>query len=152
MKVLVLNGPNLNLLGEREPEVYGTVTLAEVEKMCRERAAALGVDLDFRQSNHEGELIDWLHEARREVDAVVLNPAALTHYSLALRDAITACAIPVIELHLSNIHAREPWWAASVISGVAAAVIAGLGPRGYVLAIEAASGLAKPPAGLAKEG
>ncbi|MGH2732488.1 MAG: type II 3-dehydroquinate dehydratase [Actinomycetota bacterium] len=140
MKVLILNGPNLNLLGEREPEIYGTITLAEVEKMCRERAATLGVDLDFRQTNHEGELIDWLQEARRAVDAVVLNPAAFTHYSLALRDAIAACDIPVIELHLSNIYAREQWRATSVISGVAAAVIAGLGPRGYPLAIEAATG------------
>lgn len=141
MRVLILNGPNLNLLGEREPEIYGTTTLAEVEKMCRERAAALGVDLDFRQTNHEGELIGWLQEARGAVDAVVLNPAALTHYSLALRDAISACGIPVIELHLTNIHAREPWRATSVISGVAAGVIAGLGPVSYLLAIEAATSL-----------
>ncbi len=143
MKVLVLNGPNLNLLGDREPEIYGMTTLAEVEKMCRERAAALGIDLDFRQTNHEGELIGWLQEARHVVDVVVLNPAALTHYSLALRDAIVACGIPVIELHLSNIYAREQWRATSVISGVAAAVIAGLGPSGYLLAIEAATGLGK---------
>lgn len=137
MKIFVLNGPNLNLLGEREPEIYGTKTLAEVEKMCREMAVDLGAEIDFRQTNHEGELIDWLQEAKREADGVVLNPAAFTHHSMAVRDAVSACGVPVIEVHISNIYGREAWRAKSVISEVAKGVIAGLGIRGYLLAIEA---------------
>jgi 3-dehydroquinate dehydratase-2 len=137
MKVYVLNGPNLNLLGERQPEVYGTTTLAEVEEMCRKKGADLGVDIEFRQTNSEGELIDWLHEAKREAGGVVMNPAALTHYSLALREAVAAVEIPVIELHISNIYAREQWRAKSVVSAVARGVVAGLGVRGYEVAIEA---------------
>lgn len=132
-----MNGPNLNLLGEREPEIYGTQTLAEVEKMCREKAAELGAEIDFRQTNHEGEMIDWLQEAKQDAQGVVLNSAAFTHHSLAVRDAVSACGLPVIEVHISNIYAREAWRATSVISGVSVGVIAGLGVRGYLLAIEA---------------
>ena len=137
MKVFVLNGPNLNLLGEREPEVYGTTTLADIEKMVKRRAEDLKAEVEFRQTNHEGVLVDWLQEARRHADGVVLNPAALSHYSLAVRDAVVACGIPVVEVHLSNILGREPWRAKSVVSGVAAGVIVGLGPLGYVRALEA---------------
>lgn len=140
MKIFVLNGPNLDLLGEREPEVYGRTTLADLEKMCLERAEALGAEIDFRQTNDEGELIGWLHEARSDADAIVLNPAAFTHYSLAVREAVAAAGRPVIEVHLSNIYAREEWRARSVISGVARGVIAGFGAGGYLLAIEALAG------------
>lgn len=136
-KVLILNGPNLNLLGEREPEIYGTSTLAEVEGMCRERAAELGLEVDFRQTDDEGELIGWLQESRGSVSGIVLNPAAYTHYSLAVREAVAAAEAPVVEVHISNIYAREPWRARSLVSGVARGVIAGLGVRGYLLALEA---------------
>jgi 3-dehydroquinate dehydratase-2 len=136
MKIYVLNGPNLNLLGERQPEVYGKTTLAEVEEACRKKAADLGIDVEFRQTNSEAELIDWLHEAKSEAKGVVMNPAALTHYSLSLREAVSAIEIPVVELHISNIYAREPWRAKSVVSAVARGVVAGLGVRGYELAIE----------------
>ena len=137
MKVYVLNGPNLNLLGEREPEVYGTTSLADIEKMVQSRAEDLKAEVEFRQTNHEGVLVDWLQEARQQADGVVLNPAALSHYSLAVRDAVVACGLPVVEVHLSNIFGREPWRAKSVVSGVAAGVIVGLGPLGYVRALEA---------------
>lgn len=137
MKVFVLNGPNLNLLGEREPEVYGTTTLADIEKMVKKRAENLKAEVEFRQTNHEGVLVDWIQEASRQADGVVLNPAALSHYSLAVRDAVSACGLPVVEVHLSNIFGREPWRAKSVVSGVAAGVIVGLGPLGYVRALEA---------------
>lgn len=137
MKILVLNGPSLNLLGEREPDIYGADTLGDVEKMCRERASELGHDVDFRQTNDEGQLIDWLQEARTGADGVVLNPAGLSHYSIALRDAVAACEMPVVEVHISNIYAREPFRQKSVISGVATGVISGLGTHGYLLALEA---------------
>ena len=144
-KVLVLNGPNLNLLGTREPGIYGAQTLADVEKMCRDEAARLSLELDFRQSNHEGELIDWIHEAGRECAAgamlgVVFNAGALTHTSIALHDAIKGANVAVIELHISNVHAREPFRHHSWLSPVAKAVIAGFGVDGYPLAI---AGLAK---------
>ena len=140
MKVLVLNGPNLNLLGTREPGIYGAATLADVEKLCREEATRLGLDLDFRQSNHEGELIDWIHAAGRDCAAgtllgVVLNAGAYTHTSIALHDAIKGANVPVIELHISNVHAREPFRHHSYISPAAKAVMAGFGVRGYALAI-----------------
>ncbi len=144
-KVLVLNGPNLNLLGTREPGIYGSQTLADVEQMCRDEAARLSLDIDCRQSNHEGQLIDWIHEAGREFAAgtllgVVFNAGALTHTSIALHDAIKGTNIPVIELHISNVHAREPFRHHSWLSPAAKAVIAGFGIHGYPLAI---AGLAK---------
>jgi len=144
-KVLVLNGPNLNLLGTREPSVYGAQTLADVEKMCRDEAARLSLELDFRQSNHEGELIDWIHEAGRECAAgtmlgVIFNAGAFTHTSIALHDAIKGANVPVIELHISNVHAREPFRHHSWLSPVAKAVIVGFGVHGYPLAI---AGLAR---------
>lgn len=136
-KVYVLNGPNLNLLGERDPEIYGTQTLEDVEEMCRAHGKDLALDIDVRQSNFEGELIEWLQDARRSAEGVVLNPGALGHYSLALADAVTIAAVPVVEVHISNIHAREPWRSTSVISPVAVGVIAGLGVHGYLLALDA---------------
>ena len=139
---LVLNGPNLNLLGTREPGVYGAQTLADVEALCRESCAAHGFALDFRQSNHEGVLVDWLHEAGRAHAAgtlagVVFNAGAYTHTSIALHDAIKGTGVPVIEMHISNVHAREPFRHHSYISAVARGVIVGLGLRGYALAIAA---------------
>lgn len=143
---LVLNGPNLNLLGSREPAVYGAQTLADVETLCRAACAAHGFALDFRQSNHEGVLVDWIHEAGRAQAAgtlagVILNAGAYTHTSVALHDAIKATGVAVIELHISNVHAREPFRHHSYISPVARGVIAGLGVAGYALAIAA---LAEP--------
>ncbi|MGH9268886.1 MAG: type II 3-dehydroquinate dehydratase [Acidimicrobiales bacterium] len=143
MRIVILNGPNLNLLGSREPEIYGTATLTEVEKMCRERAVELGLEIEFRQTNHEGELIGWLAEAWRDAAGVILNPAAFTHYSLALREAVAAAGVPVIEVHISNIYAREPWRERSVISAAARGVIAGLGVSGYLLALEALAELVR---------
>ncbi len=140
--VLVLNGPNLNLLGIREPAVYGTDTLADVEKICRDESAKLGLEVECRQSNHEGELIEWIHEAGRKCAAgtmigVVFNAGALTHTSVALHDAIKGASVPLIEYHISNPHAREAFRHHSWLSPVARAVIAGLGARGYALAIAA---------------
>lgn len=136
----VLNGPNLNLLGQREPEVYGRTTLAEIEALCRARAN--GRSLEFRQSNHEGELIDWLHEAREKAALVIINPGAYTHTSVALHDAVKAIDIPVIEVHLSNPAAREPFRHVSYVAPVATGVIAGFGAQSYALAIEAAQRIA----------
>lgn len=139
--LLVLNGPNLNLLGTREPQVYGTQTLADVESLCLKACAAHGLKLDFRQSNHEGELVEYLHEAGRAQSAgtllgVVLNAGAYTHTSVALHDAIKGAGVTVIELHISNVHAREPFRHHSYISPVARAVMAGFGVQGYALAID----------------
>ena len=140
--VLVLNGPNLNLLGTREPEVYGRETLDDIAEMLEDRAKAIGVVIDMRQSNHEGHLVDWLHEAgSRGAKAVILNPGGLTHTSVALRDAVASIKVPVIEVHLSNPHAREEFRHKSFVSGVAKGVIAGFGARGYLLALDAAAGL-----------
>ncbi|MEV0491180.1 type II 3-dehydroquinate dehydratase [Streptomyces atratus] len=133
--VLVLNGPNLNLLGLREPDVYGTGTLADVEAICRAAAADRGLRVDFRQSNHEGVLIDAVHEARAAHRGIVVNPAGLTHTSVALRDALAAAERPIVEVHLSNIHRREPFRHHSYVSAVADAVICGAGPHGYALAL-----------------
>lgn len=140
MQALVLNGPNLNLLGTREPEIYGHVTLPDIEQMCVLHGASLGMDVRCAQSNHEGVLIDALHAAKSSVSGVVLNAGAFTHTSVALRDAITATALPVIELHLSNTHAREPFRHVSLIAPVAIGVIQGFGARGYVLALTALYG------------
>jgi 3-dehydroquinate dehydratase II len=138
--VLILNGPNLNLLGTRKPEVYGTTTLADVEKLCTDAAAKLGLDVDFRQSNHEGQLIDWIHETGAAVKAgesigAVFNPGAFTHTSVALHDAIEGASLPVIECHISNVHKREEFRHHSFISPVASGIIVGFGVHGYVLAI-----------------
>jgi 3-dehydroquinate dehydratase II len=146
--VAVLNGPNLNLLGTRRPEIYGRTTLAEVEDMCRAEADHLGLALDFRQSNHEGRLVDWIQEVGREVKAgrsigAVLNPAAFTHTSVALHDAIEGLEVPVIELHISNIHRREEWRHRSWISLVASGIVMGLGVVGYPVAINALHRLAQ---------
>jgi len=137
MKVLFLNGPNLNLLGQREPEVYGRATLPDIEAKVRERASSLGVEVDFRQSNLEGELVDWIQQAKGKFDVIVLNAAAYTHTSIALRDAITAVGIPTIEIHLSNIHAREKFRKKSLIAPVCWGQIAGFGQKSYLLALEA---------------
>jgi 3-dehydroquinate dehydratase II len=138
--VLVLNGPNLNLLGTRKPEVYGTTSLRDVQDLCQAEGKTLGVDVDFRQSNHEGELIDWIHEAgaackRDEVVGAVLNPGAFTHTSVAIRDAIEAATLPLVELHISNVHNREEFRQHSYISPVARGIIVGFGVDGYPLAI-----------------
>jgi 3-dehydroquinate dehydratase II len=137
-RILVLNGPNLNLLGEREPHIYGAATLADVEAACRRRAHARGAELQFRQSNAEGELIDWVQGARQAADALILNAGAYSHTSIALFDALLALTIPVIEVHISNIFRREPFRHHSYVSRAAQGLICGLGPLGYELAVEAA--------------
>lgn len=137
MKIAVINGPNLNLLGRREPEIYGSATLADIERSIREALGADGIGVEFFQSNGEGAIIDELHAARYErgVEGIVINPGAYTHYSIAIRDAIAAIQIPVVEVHLSNIHAREEFRSHSVVAGVCVGRIEGLGWRGYLLAI-----------------
>ncbi|MCG8546609.1 MAG: type II 3-dehydroquinate dehydratase [Alphaproteobacteria bacterium] len=140
-RVLILNGPNLNMLGVREPDVYGSETLADIEAACRKRAKALKQTLTFRQSNDEGELVTWIQEARDSQDAVIINAGAFTHTSVALLDALTILDIPVIELHLSNIYAREAFRHHSYISPAAAGVICGFGADGYGLALEAVNRL-----------
>jgi 3-dehydroquinate dehydratase-2 len=140
--IYVLNGPNLNLLGLREPEIYGTDTLDDISERLEERAKALGVRLDIRQSNHEGHLVDWLHEARLEgAKAAILNAGAFTHTSLALHDAVKAIGLPVIEVHLSNPQAREAFRHHSFVAPVARGTITGLGALGYELALDAAARL-----------
>lgn len=136
-KVLILNGPNLNLLGAREPEIYGRATLAEIEAAAREQARTLAFALDFRQTNHEGVLIDWVQEAGRSAAGLILNPGAFTHTSIALHDALKAVRAPKIELHLTNTHAREPFRRISHVSPAVDAVISGLGADGYLLALDA---------------
>jgi 3-dehydroquinate dehydratase-2 len=138
MKILFLNGPNLNLLGMREPEVYGRLTLADIEAKVRERAARLKVAVDFRQSNQEGELVSWIQEAKGKFDVIVINAAAYTHTSVALRDAISAVGVPTIEIHLSNIHAREEFRHTSLIAPVCQGQICGFGSKSYLLGLEAA--------------
>jgi len=137
MKVLFLNGPNLNLLGTREPEVYGRTTLAGIETKVREKAAQLKVTVDFRQSNQEGELVNWIQEAKGKFEVIVINAAAYTHTSVALRDAISAVGVPTIEIHLSNIHAREEFRHKSLIAPVCKGQISGFGEKSYILALEA---------------
>jgi 3-dehydroquinate dehydratase-2 len=139
--VFVLNGPNLNLLGKREPGLYGKGTLADIEMACAQSAAALGLKVDFRQTNIEGVLVDWIQEAGEKAKGIVINPGAYTHTSVALHDAIRGTGLPVIEVHLSNIFAREPFRHHSYVSPVAKGVICGLGPQGYTLALEALGAL-----------
>ena len=135
--IMILNGPNLNMLGSRQPEIYGTETLADIEARCRQRADALGADIDFRQSNIEGELVTWIQEARTGVEGLIINAAAYTHTSVALLDALKTCDMPIVEVHLSNIHQREEFRHTSYISRVADGMICGLGSLGYELALEA---------------
>jgi 3-dehydroquinate dehydratase-2 len=137
LSVLVLNGPNLNLLGTREPAIYGSETLADVEARCRKRAAALGLSADFRQSNSESELIGWIQGARGAAAGIVINAAALTHTSIAIPDALRACDVPVVEVHLSNIYRREDFRRHSHVAPVAHGTICGFGGHGYELALEA---------------
>lgn len=144
--LLILNGPNLNLLGSREPEIYGRMTLAEVEAACRARAEALGLAVDFRQSNHEGELVGWVHAARGRHAALIVNAGAYTHTSIALMDALAAVRLPVIEVHLSNVFRREPFRQHSYVSLAAHGVVCGFGAFGYELAVEAAARLIQPTA------
>ena len=140
--VFILNGPNLNLLGTREPGIYGSLTLSDIEANCRARAEGLGFgSVEFRQSNHEGVLVDWIQEAGRRGAGVVMNPGAYTHTSIALADAIKGAGVTLIEVHISNVHARESFRHHSFVSPVAAGVIVGLGPMGYTLALEALAGL-----------
>ncbi|NYI04748.1 type II 3-dehydroquinate dehydratase [Allostreptomyces psammosilenae] len=140
--IMVLNGPNLNLLGQREPAVYGTATLADVEAMCAEVAAAHQATVDCRQSNHEGRLIDWIHEARLNHCGIVINPGAYTHTSVALLDALNACdGLPVVEVHISNIHRREAFRHHSYVSRRADGVIAGCGVQGYAFAVQRVAAL-----------
>ena len=142
--MLLLNGPNLNLLGTRQPEVYGRETLADIEARCRDRAGRLGVVLDFRQSNHEGVLVDWIQEARGRAAAIVINAGAYSHTSVALLDALLAVEIPVIEVHLSNLFRREGFRQHSYITQAARGLICGFGAEGYLLALDAAASLAAP--------
>lgn len=136
-RVLVLNGPNLNLLGTREPEIYGAETLADVEALCHRTGKDVGLVVDFRQSNHEGELITWIHEARGTADAIVINPAGYSHTSVAIHDALKGVGLPVAEVHISNIHQREQFRHHSYVSAVAFGVICGFGVTGYRMALTA---------------
>ena len=138
--VFVLNGPNLNMLGQRQPKVYGRATLADVEKLCRARAETLGLAIDFRQSNHEGELVGWIQEARKAAAGIIVNAGAYTHTSVAILDALLTAEKPVIEVHLSNVFRRESFRHHSYVSPAATGVIVGLGPQGYALALEALAG------------
>lgn len=141
MNVLFLNGPNLNLLGTRQPEIYGRTTLEDIEGVVRRRAGLLGAQIEFRQSNHEGEIVTWIQGARGLFNAIVLNAAAYTHTSVAIRDAISACDVPVIEIHLSNIHSREEFRHRSLIAPVCRGQICGFGALSYILGLEAAVNL-----------
>ena len=134
--IYVLNGPNLNLLGLREPEIYGSATLDDVVELCRRTAADAGREIEARQSNHEGELIDWVQQARGHASGLVINPAGFTHTSVALRDALATLEVPVVEVHISNVHRREEFRRHSYVSGVATGVIAGLGIDGYRAAVQ----------------
>jgi 3-dehydroquinate dehydratase II len=143
--VYVLNGPNLNLLGKRQPHLYGHETLADVEAECRRTAAELALEIVFHQSNREYEIIDWIHEARERAGGIVINPAAFTHTSVAILDALNACDIPIIEVHISNVHKREAFRHHSYVSTVASGVIAGFGTQGYPLALQRLARLIDDP-------
>ena len=143
MKILLVNGPNLNLLGTREPDVYGTVTLDDIVARVRERARALGAEVLAFQSNHEGALVDFVQAESPGADGIVINPGALTHYGLSLRDALAACRLPIVEVHVSNIYTREFFRRRSVTAEVSTGLIAGLGWQGYLLALEAVVELAR---------
>jgi len=143
-RVLVLNGPNLNLLGKREPEIYGRDTLADIDKAVRSRSVELGLEVDFRQSNHEGELVDWIQEARTRSDGIIINAGGFTHTSVAILDALLACDMPIIEVHLSNIFKRDAFRHHSYVSQAARGLICGLGAQGYILALEAMARLVRP--------
>ena len=145
LPLYMLNGPNLILLGVREPETYGTTTLPDIETMCQERAQALGYEIIFRQSNHEGELVDWIQEARDHGSGILINPAGYTTTSIAILDALIASELPVIEVHLTNIHRREEFRHHSFVSKAADAVVAGAGPQGYVFAVEHLAALTGTP-------
>jgi 3-dehydroquinate dehydratase-2 len=138
MKILILNGPNLNLLGTRQPEVYGRTTLGDIEAGLKSRAAKLGLEIECRQSNHEGELVTWIQEAKGRFATIILNAAAYTHTSVALRDAIASVEVPTIEVHLSNVHAREEFRHRSLVAGVCVGQVTGFGANSYYLALEAA--------------
>lgn len=140
MRVAVLNGPNLNLLGTREPEIYGRTTLTEIEQLVRAEASRLGAAVEWVQTNHEGDLVEAVQQLRGRADGAIVNAAALTHSSLSLRDALLAVKVPFVEVHLSNIFAREPERRHSVLADLAVGVIAGFGPQGYVLALQALAG------------
>lgn len=135
--ILVLNGPNLNMLGLREPAIYGSQTLADIERLCRHTGAELGLEIDFRQTNGEGELVGWIQQAHDMAAAIVINPAAYSHTSVAIADALKAVSLPTVEVHLSNIHQREAYRHHSYVSAVAIGVICGLGAGGYTLALRA---------------
>ena len=135
--LLILNGPNLNLLGTRQPDVYGRTTLTDIEAMCKNHAQAIGINVEFQQSNHEGALVDSIHAARGTHDGIILNAGAYTHTSIALMDALASVELPAIELHLSNVHAREEFRHTSYIAKVAVGIICGFGARGYLLAMDA---------------
>ncbi len=141
--VLIINGPNLNLLGTREPHIYGSTTLAEVEAMCRARAEKLGLAIEFRQSNCEAEIIDWIHKAISDAAGIIINPAAFSHTSLAILDALNMIEQPIIELHISNPHKRESFRHHSYVTFAATGLICGLGVNGYVLAVDAMADLLK---------
>ncbi|GAX90896.1 type II 3-dehydroquinate dehydratase [Effusibacillus lacus] len=135
VRILVIHGPNLNLLGKREPEIYGTTTLADINRQLSELAKQYSVELDFIQSNHEGEIIDRIHTARESADGILINPGAYTHYSIAIRDALSAVSIPAVEVHLSNIHAREEFRKQSVVAPVVIGQISGFGEHSYALGL-----------------
>ena len=142
-RLMILNGPNLNLLGVREPHIYGTTTLAQIKERCERQAGELGLALAFHQSNHEGELVDWIQSARQTADAIIINPAGYSFTSIAILDAIKAFEGPVLEVHISNIHARDEYHRHSKISSVATGVICGLGPYGYIAAMLAVAEMAR---------